>query len=85
MLVCQRIGIMENKICFCEENYETLDHILWSCLRFEIVRTSSNTEFVIAGVSRTTPIPDLLSIGSRVERFQTFCGELQCSGSDSKH
>jgi hypothetical protein len=46
------------------ENYETLDHMLWSCPRLEIERTSLKTEFIIAGVSRTTSIRDLLGIGS---------------------
>jgi hypothetical protein len=37
-----RIGIMDNKMCSCEKNYETLDHILRSCPRFEAQRIFQN-------------------------------------------
>jgi hypothetical protein len=34
----ERFKIVEDPICVCVMNYEAVDHIIWECSRFEVVR-----------------------------------------------
>jgi ribonuclease HI len=55
-----RIQIVDDPICVCSENYETVDHILWQCSRFASEREQLKTSLESQEDSFATPIRDLL-------------------------
>lgn len=55
-----RIGIVENPICECGEDYDTLDHILWTCERFSEERVQLINDLSCANTPTFVPIRDLL-------------------------
>jgi hypothetical protein len=56
----KRIGISENQICECGEDYDTLDHILWTCSRFCEEREQLIVELTRSNTPSFVPIRDLL-------------------------
>jgi hypothetical protein len=57
-----RFGIVEGAICICLKNYETVDHLLWCCERFEAERRRLTDAFTALDVQRGTPVRDLCAL-----------------------
>jgi len=66
-----RIRILENQLCECEEDYETLEHILWGCSRFRIERRQLFRELGNLGTPTNVPVRDLL--GGRYWKGMQAC------------
>jgi hypothetical protein len=72
-----RFQILESPLCVCLENYETIDHLIWDCSRFETERT--RTIFKIHNIEPKTPIRDLCAQGKweaikKIYLFFKDCG-----------
>jgi ribonuclease HI len=52
-----RFNIVDNPICVCQENYETVDHLLWECSRCD--RQSVIDELTLHNIDFGTPIRDI--------------------------
>jgi hypothetical protein len=57
-----RFGIVEGAISICLEDYETVDHLLWYCERFEAERRRLTDAFTAVDVQRGTPVRDLCAL-----------------------
>jgi hypothetical protein len=57
-----RFGIVEGTMCVCLKDYETVDHLLWYCERFETERRRLTDAFAALGVHRGTPVRDLCAL-----------------------
>jgi hypothetical protein len=55
-----RIGIVDNRICECGEDYDTVDHLLWSCVRFREQLHNLLTKLNLLGTPAFVPVRDLL-------------------------
>jgi hypothetical protein len=55
-----RIKIVEEQLCVCEENDETIHHLLWDCKRFQNERTQLLLDLSVVGINPSTSIRDLL-------------------------
>jgi ribonuclease HI len=55
-----RINVINEKICQCGDDYETLDHILWGCARYANERNQMLTDLSVVGALPDTPIRDML-------------------------
>jgi hypothetical protein len=54
-----RFGIFEEAMCVCLGDYETVDHLIWQCGRFEAERRHLNDAFAALDVQLGTPVRDL--------------------------
>jgi hypothetical protein len=52
-------GIVDEAICVCPEDYETVDHIIWNCPRFQEQRYRLLTVLHADEVGYETPLRDL--------------------------
>jgi ribonuclease HI len=66
-----RIGIRENQLCPCGEDYETLDHVLWACARYRAERRNMVSELASLEVPTYVPVRDLL--GGRYWKGLQIC------------
>jgi hypothetical protein len=57
-----RFGIVEGAMCVCLKDYETVDHLLWYCERFEAERHRLTDAFTALDVQRGTPVRDLCAL-----------------------
>jgi ribonuclease HI len=55
-----RFNIVDDPLCVCRENYETVDHLMWECPRFD--RQSVIPELSSLGIQFGTPIRDLCAL-----------------------
>jgi ribonuclease HI len=55
-----RIGIIDAQVCECGEDYETVDHVLWSCGRFRQERLHLMAKLLQLGCPSNIPIRDLI-------------------------
>jgi hypothetical protein len=55
-----RIGIVESPMCVCSRDYETVDHVLWGCERFDAERLQLWMDLKLTGIEWGTPIRDIL-------------------------
>jgi ribonuclease HI len=53
----QRFNIVDDPLCVCQQNYETVDHLLWECRRYD--RQSVVLELSPLNVHFGTPIRDI--------------------------
>jgi hypothetical protein len=56
----RRISILEIQICVCGVDYETVDHVLWRCRRFQAQRHHLVDELQQLGVPSGVPVRDLM-------------------------
>jgi hypothetical protein len=56
----RRIGILEIQLCECGEDYETMDHMLWRCGRFQAQRRHLVDELKRLGIPSEFPVRDLM-------------------------
>jgi ribonuclease HI len=54
-----RFGIVDDAICVCREDYETVDHIMWKCPRFEVQRPRLLIDLNSEGIFGESSIRDL--------------------------
>jgi hypothetical protein len=54
-----RFGIVEEVMCVCLADYETMDHLIWHCRRFETERRRLTDAFAALDVRLGTPVRDL--------------------------
>jgi hypothetical protein len=54
-----RFGIVDGSMCVCQEDHETVDHIIWKCSRFSSQRACLIQRLLLFGVYEETPIQDL--------------------------
>jgi hypothetical protein len=47
--------VVGDPICVCMMNYETVDHIIWECSRFEVVRRQLLLGLVTVNIKEGTP------------------------------
>jgi hypothetical protein len=66
-----RIGIVEIPMCFCSRDYETVDHVLWGCERFDAERPQLWMDLRSTDTEWGTPIRDIL--GGRDWRSLVAC------------
>jgi len=52
-----RFKIVEDPLCVCQVTYETVDHLLWECARYD--RTSLVSEILTQNIGIGTPIRDI--------------------------
>jgi hypothetical protein len=69
----ERFRIVGDPICVCVMNYETVDHIIWECSRFEVERLAA------VNIKEGTPIWDLCALQKWAalrlcHRFLKECG-----------
>jgi RNase H len=57
----QRINIVNDALCRCALDYETVDHIVWSCGLHDLPRRHLQDTLLDAGVEHSTPVRDLLA------------------------
>jgi hypothetical protein len=57
-----RLRIVDGAVCICYKDYETVDHLLWCCERFEAERHRLNDAFTALDVRRGTPVRDLCTL-----------------------
>jgi ribonuclease HI len=74
-----RIGIKDSQLCQCEEDYQTLDHVLWACVRFRADRRSMISELVRLDTPIYVPVRDLLG-GQYWKGLQLCCSFLKKCG-----
>jgi hypothetical protein len=55
-----RLGIMESPICVCSRDYETVDHELWGCERFDNERPQLWIDLRLTDTEWGTPTRDIL-------------------------
>jgi hypothetical protein len=55
-----RINIVENLLCVCLGDYETIDQVMWSCKRYDYERRQLWNDLRVAGTAWGTPVRDLL-------------------------
>jgi hypothetical protein len=56
-----RFNIVEDPLCVCQENYETVDHLLWECSRYD----------------RSSLVPELLAQNIEIGTGHTHKGYLR--------
>jgi hypothetical protein len=57
-----RFRIVEDLICVCAGVYETVDHLIWHCLRFRLERHRLSDALAALNVSVGIPIRDLFAL-----------------------
>jgi hypothetical protein len=57
-----RIRIIADPVCVCMSDYETTDHILWQCPRFEVNRANLERKLNSIGIPFPSSIRDLLGL-----------------------
>jgi hypothetical protein len=55
-----RFRIVDDPLCVCRENYETVDHLLWECSRYD--RQSVILELSLHNINLGTPIRDICAL-----------------------
>lgn len=55
-----RIDIIDDPLCLCGDEYETIDHLLWRCPRID--RTDIVRKLNLKGISENTPTRDILGM-----------------------
>jgi hypothetical protein len=57
----RRIGVLENQLCECGADYETVDHVLWRYGRFQALRLHLMSQLQQLGVpSEVMSVRDLI-------------------------
>jgi hypothetical protein len=54
-----RFKIVDETMCVCLEDYETVDHIIWKCPRFQEQRTRLVDKLNSEGIGEGTPMRDI--------------------------
>jgi hypothetical protein len=54
-----RINIIDEKICVCGEDYETIDHVVWDCFRYQDEIDQLLTDLSGIGITPLIHIRDL--------------------------
>jgi hypothetical protein len=57
-----RFRIVEGAICICLKDYETVDHLIWHCERFETERHRLTDALAALDVQLGTPVRDLCTL-----------------------
>jgi hypothetical protein len=57
-----RFGIVEDLMCVCAGDYETVDHLIWHCERFQVERHRLIDGFAALNVGNGIPIRDLCAL-----------------------
>jgi hypothetical protein len=57
-----RFRIVEDLMCVCAEDYETVDHLIWQCERFRVVRHRFIDALAALNVGIGIPIRDLCAL-----------------------
>jgi hypothetical protein len=75
----ERFRIVGDPICVCMMNYETVDHIIWECSRFEDERRQLLLGLAAVNIKERTPIRDLCALQKWAalkicHRFLRECG-----------
>jgi hypothetical protein len=55
-----RMNIVENLLCICLGDYETIDHAMWSCERYDSERQQLWNDLRVTGTAWETLVRDLL-------------------------
>jgi ribonuclease HI len=74
-----RIGIKDSQLCPCNEDYETLDHVMWACVRFRTERRHMVSELARLDIPIYVPVRDLLG-GRYWKGLQICCSFLKKCG-----
>jgi hypothetical protein len=72
-----RFDIVENPLCVCQENYETVDHLLWECSRYD--RSSLLPELLAQNIEIGTPIRDICVL-KKWEAMKICCSFFESCG-----
>jgi hypothetical protein len=75
----ERFRIVGDPICVCMMNYETVDHTIWECSRFEVERCRLLLGLAAVNIKGGTPIRDLCALQKWAalrlcHRFLRKCG-----------
>jgi hypothetical protein len=75
----ERFEIVRDPICVCMMNYDTVDHIIWECSRFEDERRQLLLGLAAVNIKEGTPIRDLCALQKWAalrlcHRFLRECG-----------
>jgi hypothetical protein len=54
-----RFRIVEEGMCMCLEDYETVDHLIWDCEKFETERRRLTDTLTALDVQLGTPVREL--------------------------
>jgi hypothetical protein len=57
-----RFRIVEEAICICLRDYETVDHLIWHCERFETERHRLTDALTVLDVQLQTIVRDLCAL-----------------------
>jgi hypothetical protein len=79
----ERFRIVGDPICVCMINYETVDHNIWKCSRFEVERRQLLLGLAAVNIEEGTPIRDLCALQKWAalrlcHRFLRECGLKIC-------
>jgi hypothetical protein len=58
----EQFRIYGDPICVCMMNYETVDHIIWKCSRFEVERRQLILRLAAVTIEEETSIRDLCAL-----------------------
>jgi hypothetical protein len=54
-----RFSIVDSPLCICGDGYETIDHLIWSCPKYESERISLKLSLTRCGYVGDSPIRDV--------------------------
>jgi len=54
------LNIAEEKMCLCGEDHESIDHVIWDCIRFQSGRQQLSSELAILGTTPLAPVRDMM-------------------------
>jgi hypothetical protein len=63
------IGIVESPMCIWSQNYETVNHVLWGCERFDAERPQLQMDLRLTDIEWGIPIRNILG-GRSLRRWE---------------